>query len=382
MIKVVVIDTELERSNWLNRKLSLAGFLVVDSVIVPDLAVKSIAVHKPHIILIAPMSSKLEGAKLALSIMEEVPTPIILLYCKEAFDRDLDISWCGVVTTMAISTFSHAYADNGLIANIISNLQLMHIVPVVKRRSYNSKHNESSAKSSSTLAISHLEESTAPSNLVSKYSALKNLHYTINSTLQYSSSILPSKYSSPKIIGIASSTGGPKIVKVILNGLPQNYPIPIILVQHISTGFNKAFISMLATDSNLKVKEAVDREIPSPGTIYTAPAHYHLIVNNDKVFQLVPQNSLEGHCPSATAMFTSLAQTYASQAVGIILSGMGDDGADGLVFLKKAGGLTIAQEQASCLIDSMPTQAVSRGGIKLTLSPQDINNLLKKWTPF
>lgn len=360
MIKVVVIDTQFERNNWLSRKLSLAGFWVTDSVLSSHLAIASVATHKPHIVLIAPMSSKLEGAKLALSIMEEVPTPIILLYYKEVPDHNIDVSWCGAVTAMALPTFAQLSVNNELVTNIISNLQLMHIVPVVRRGPYSNKQDRST-------------------NRLPCSSSFINSR---NTDFQSYSSISPSQYNKPQIIGIASSTGGPKIVKMILRELPQNYPIPIVLVQHVSIGFNEALIAMLATDSNLIVQEATEGERPSPGIVYTAPAQRHLVVNNNKVFQFLPQNSLEGHCPSATAMFVSLAQTYASKAVGIILSGMGDDGADGLVSLNKAGGLTIAQAPASCLIDSMPVQAISRGSIKLILPPRAINNLLKKWASF
>lgn len=381
MIKVVVIDTDFARNNWFSNKLSAAGFWVADSVLVPSLAIKSIAVNKPQIILISPMSNKLEGAKLALSIMEETPTPIILLYKADSVDRDEDINWCGAVASMVVPSCPFS-ANDEFMADLISNLQLMHIVPVVKRGFYSPKRNVPKKGKLDNTTTNKRTDIPIHHNLADKYSALKNLHCNINAVLQGSSSILPGRYSKPQIIGIASSTGGPKIVKLILNELPKNYPIPIILVQHISTGFNEALMTMLAKDSNLTVKEASAGERPIPGTVYTAPDRYHLVVSKDRTFRLLPQDVLTGHCPSATAMFTSLAEVYGVQAVGIILSGMGDDGADGLVNLRKAGGLTVAQENSSCLIDSMPSQAAFRGGIKLTLSPQDINNLLKKWISF
>ncbi|MGM9999239.1 MAG: chemotaxis protein CheB [Candidatus Bruticola sp.] len=374
MVRIVIIDTEFERSTWLNQKLSSVGFCVLDSVLVCELAIKSLKKYKPNLVLISPLSSKLEGAQLALSIMEQAPAPIVLLYSTETADQHEDISWCGAVASMAVPPPPLSEGHNEHMQSLINTIQLMHVVPVVKR----SPGHSTTSKLPHYPATCSSPKTTIPqANCLSKLSILKNLHNNLNSVLACQTSTILKQFLHPQIIGIAASTGGPQAVKAILSELPQEYPIPIVLVQHISEGFNVTLISTLSSSLNLRVQEAVEGEHLKAGTVYVAPSQYHLTIDRRRKIKFLPQEAFEGHCPSATVMFSSLAKTYAQKAVGIILSGMGDDGSEGLAQLRKTGGLTVAQDQASCLISSMPMQAVLRGAIEITLPPPEINILLR-----
>ncbi|MGM9991639.1 MAG: chemotaxis protein CheB [Candidatus Bruticola sp.] len=375
MVRLLIIDPEFERSTWLSQKLSSVGFYIAASVLACELTIKSISKYKPNLVIIAPLASKLEGAQLALSIMEQAPVPIILLYSEETADRYTDISWCGAVASMAIPPPPSSEGHSEQMQNLVNSIRLMHVVPVVKRRSGDCKIFKESYCQQEVNLKSGIPNSVADS--ISKFSILKNFQYNLNSVLGIQTSSIFKRFLQPQIIGIAASTGGLQAVKIILNGLPPEYPIPILLVQHISEGFNVTLISTLSSSLNLHVQEAVENDELKAGIVYVAPSRYHLTVNRQKKIKLLPKQALEGHCPSATAMFSSLAENYAQKAVGIILSGMGDDGSEGLVHMREVGSLTIAQDQASCLISSMPKQAVLRGAIEITLPPPQINILLR-----
>lgn len=168
-----------------------------------------------------------------------------------------------------------------------------------------------------------------------------------------------------KIIAIGASTGGVEALKVVLMNMPSDCP-PIVITQHMPPRFTAAFAQRLNRECPMTVSEAVDGDVLEQGHVYIAPGSHHLqLVKAATGYRCALDDgpAVTGHRPSVDVLFRSVARTVGRSAVGVILTGMGKDGADGLLELRKAGGLTIGQDEASSLIYGMPHVAFERGGV-------------------
>lgn len=175
-----------------------------------------------------------------------------------------------------------------------------------------------------------------------------------------------------EIIGIAASTGGPPVLVEIFSALPADYPIPILLVQHISAGFEAGFVDWLSQKTVLPVRMA-NPGAPIGCGIWLGPNGRHLTMTRHGRIVLSAPDPEDLHAPSANALFASLAESFGDRAAGVILTGMGDDGAEGLKEMRLRGGRTAAQDEASSLIWGMPKEAVDRGGAQLQMDPRQIS---------
>lgn len=164
-----------------------------------------------------------------------------------------------------------------------------------------------------------------------------------------------------RLIVIGASTGGPPALQVVLNGLPADLRVPVVVVQHISDGFVHSLTRWLDETTRLQVKVTEAPEPLRPGTAYLAPDGRHMLAMGNGLTRLGTSSPVDGHCPSATALFESAAQNYGASAVGVLLTGMGRDGARGLKALHDAGGHTIAQDEATCVVFGMPREAIALG---------------------
>jgi two-component system chemotaxis response regulator CheB len=174
-----------------------------------------------------------------------------------------------------------------------------------------------------------------------------------------------------QILGIAASTGGPAAIARILSALPARYPLPILVVQHIATGFENGLVHWLAGESALTVKLAAHAEAIRAGTVYVAPDGLHMGAAKDRIW-LGDAAPVRGFRPSGTVLFDSLAREYGALAAGLILSGMGDDGAEGLRALRARGAWTAAQGPNSSAVFGMPRAAIALGAAAETLELDDV----------
>lgn len=166
------------------------------------------------------------------------------------------------------------------------------------------------------------------------------------------------------IIGVAISTGGPPALMELLSRLPADLSAPVIIVQHIPEGFSQGLTNWLDAGCSLKVVEAKDGQIPDGGVAYVAPAGRHIVVTRERKIRLEEGGHEECyHKPSADVMLRSLAEVYGARAIGVIMTGMGRDGVDGMRAIVEAGGLTLAQDEASSLIYGMNKIATDAGWI-------------------
>jgi two-component system, chemotaxis family, protein-glutamate methylesterase/glutaminase len=180
----------------------------------------------------------------------------------------------------------------------------------------------------------------------------------------------------PRIVTIGASTGGPQALRTILAQLPADFPVPVLCVQHISDGFLGGVVDWLATQCMMPVKIAQSGELPRAGTIYFPPEGAHLEI--DKGGRLVSSQKapVDGHRPSVTVTFQSVADYCGEGAIGVLLTGMGSDGAKGMQRIFAAGGLTIAQNEESSAVFGMPRQAIALGAVKYVLPVNKIGIML------
>lgn len=165
------------------------------------------------------------------------------------------------------------------------------------------------------------------------------------------------------VIAIGASTGGPKVVMKILKELPADREASIVIVQHIANGFAAGFAEWINAESGYNVRIAKDGDLLERGVALVAPSDQHMEVRGGRIV-LTNTPMINGCRPSIDNLFFSLAKENATSVVAALLTGMGKDGAEGLLALKEGGAYTIAQDEASCAVYGMPKVAVELGGVR------------------
>jgi two-component system chemotaxis response regulator CheB len=229
------------------------------------------------------------------------------------------------------------------------------------------------------------------SSFISKYFIFNKPSETISETVivpkasDFISAPIPSashQFSfKPEIIAIAISTGGPNALAELLPLFPQNFPLPILIVQHMPRLFTKALADNLKCESTINIVEAQDEEIVRAGTVYIAPGGFQMKVvrRGEQVVIQIVDAPAENHCkPSADFLFRSVAQVYGGNAIGVIMTGMGSDGVLGLRLMKRHGTLVIAQDQKTSTIWGMPKAAIDAEVVDMVLSLKEIAEEIKR----
>ena len=185
--------------------------------------------------------------------------------------------------------------------------------------------------------------------------------------------------SSGGIVAIGASSGGPHALRYMLPRIPTDFGAGIVIVQHMPESFTAMFAQWLDEICDLEVKEARDGDVISPGTVLIAPGNAHLRVRkrlNGGDVTLEKGRLVNGHMPSVDVLFKSVADEYGAQAIAVLMTGMGSDGADGLGLIKQSGGRTIAQDKDSCAIFGMPRVAIEKGYAEKVVPLADLASYL------
>lgn len=184
---------------------------------------------------------------------------------------------------------------------------------------------------------------------------------------------------SPLVVGVAASAGGPKALVSLLSAWPADFGAAVTVVQHLPSGFTAAFAEFLQSRIPLRVVVVKQLTRLEPARVYLANDDEHLVALSDK--QIGPDRSpaVEGHRPSATVMFESLAARIGARSCGVILSGMGKDGVAGMLKMKARGSLTLSQEEAGCAVYGMPKAAVEAGASIAALDPAGLAREVTTW---
>jgi two-component system chemotaxis response regulator CheB len=296
----------------------------------------------PDVILLDLMMPKMDGFTATRKIMETTPIPIIIV--------------SGSTSTTEVSTTFHAIEVGALavvqrpsginhpdhdssVKELINTVKLMSEIKVVKRWE---------------------KVSAKPIDTIIKEKGINKEPYEI------------------KIIGLGASTGGPLVLKTILSGLEPDFPIPLLIVQHIAAGFIEGFAEWLSRESNFPVIVASDKKKLFPGNAYVAPDGFNMgVISSDQII-LVNDILKNSHCPSVSYLFQSIAEVYGRNSIGVILTGMGKDGSNELKLIKDKGGITIAQNEESSIVFGMPGEAIKLNAADYILAPEEISAMLMR----
>lgn len=288
----------------------------------------------PDIILMDIEMPKLNGFDAAEEIMRENPCPILLMSAVWNIDEIKETSIKRNIGALGVyeKPYGPGHPDfKELYNKIVTDIRLMSDVHVIKR------HNKKNTP---------IKDEPCAQTRVKR-----------------------------SIVLIGASTGGPPILQLILSALPADYPLPVLVAQHMSSDFVNSLIEWLDDLCSIKIKKAEDGEKIHGGYAYIAPAEYHLCLNGDRI-KLLKADKEDLTVPSISKLFSSINPFYAQKIVAILLSGMGSDGADSIVKLKNNGALTLAQNEATSIVFGMANEAKKLGGIELTLPPEEIIGLL------
>ena len=175
-----------------------------------------------------------------------------------------------------------------------------------------------------------------------------------------------------ELVAIGCSTGGPMVLHRIVHDLPKDFAVPVVIVQHINPSFAESLANWLSAASKLSIKLAEDGDLLRPGQVLIAPPGMHLVTPTKGRVALRQGEPRDGHLPSVTMLMESVARVYGPRALGVLLTGMGADGAEGLFAMKRAGARTLAQSQESCVVFGMPSAAVQLGAVDALVHSDDM----------
>ncbi len=326
MIRVLVVDDSATSRQLLRHILSADHELqVVGEAKDGAEAVKQTKSLRPHVVLMDIHMPVLDGLQATREIMFDVPTPIVLISASTMVHEVATAveSLAAGALTLLLKPSSPETAEFDRDCRIlIETIKAMSDVKVIRR-------------------LRHMQTRSPIAPAVAPRSAPHVPQSSIG------------------ICAIATSTGGPPALQKILSGLPADFPVPILIVQHIAVGFTLGLLNWLKTVSPLAVKIASPGETLSDGTVYLAPENRHLGVTSRGTIILSDDPPIAGFRPSGTHLFCSVAESYRQRALAIILTGMGRDGVDGLRAIHKHGGTIFAQDEATSVVFGMPGAAIA-----------------------
>ncbi len=189
--------------------------------------------------------------------------------------------------------------------------------------------------------------------------------------------VAPATQGRIEIIAIGASTGGPPALQKILSGLPRPLPVPVLLVQHLASGFQGSLARWLADSSGVPVLVGEQGTTVSPGMVYLAPDDRHMSLDASGRLVLNEEPPENGSRPSVSVLFRSVAQAYGAHAIGILLTGMGRDGAKELRLMRDKGAITIAQDEETSIVHGMPGEAIKLKGARYVLAPERIASVVQ-----
>ncbi|OIQ77962.1 chemotaxis response regulator protein-glutamate methylesterase of group 3 operon [mine drainage metagenome] len=181
-----------------------------------------------------------------------------------------------------------------------------------------------------------------------------------------------------RIIAIAASTGGPHAIHNILSQLPADLPVPIVITQHIADGFTQGMVDWLDAVTPLRVRVAAHGDVLTAGNVYINPAEHAMRITEQRQILIGDRDLSKTYHPSCDTMLNSVAQAYREHAIGLIMSGMGDDGVLGMQAIRATQGVTLAQDAKSSVVFGMNSVAISRGYIDQVLALASIPDELRR----
>lgn len=344
MVKVLIVeDSAVIREFLIHILNSDPAIKVVGAVADGDKAVEAVERFKPQVVVMDIHMPKVNGLAATRRIMESCPLPVIVVTASthpQEVAATFNAMESGAVAIMPKPTGPGHPGHAGAAAELIQTIKLMSEVKVVRRRA-------------------RLPDKTVAAAVPPSESAALGRR-PVN------------------IVAIGGSTGAPVVIQTILSGLSKDFPASVLVVQHMAVGFLGGFVEWLNQSSDLPVHLAGHGDQLRMGHVYVAPDGFQMKVKNDGTVSLTGDMQGNGHCPSVSSLFRSVAEVYGETAVGVLLSGMGRDGAEELRLMRDKGAVTLVQSRESCVVFGMPGEAVKAGAAHHQLSPERIAALLSR----
>jgi two-component system, chemotaxis family, protein-glutamate methylesterase/glutaminase len=343
VIKVLIVDDSPVATALLKHILSSDPQIeVIGTASNGEEAIVFAETEKPDLITMDIIMPRMDGFQATRKIMEANPVPILVVSAsvkREEVNKTWRAVEAGAVGVLEKPSYADMGVPDGNAAKLVETVKVMSQVKTVRRWKKTSENDQ--------IASSQ--------KILKQDRAKKEI----------------------KIVAIGASTGGPQALKQILSQLPKSFKLPILLVQHIAAGFTEGFANWMNTASALPVHLATDGEQPRPGHVYVAPDSHHMKIGRNGKISLSADADDNGIKPSVASLFRSVAEVYGSHAIGVLLTGMGRDGANELNLMKIKGAITIAQDKQSSMVFGMPGEAVKIGAAKYSLSPDKIAEMLE-----
>ncbi len=342
LVRVLVVDDSPTVRALLSGAINAARDMqVIGEAVSGRQAIRMTEELRPDVVLMDIVMPDLDGVEATREIMARTPTPIVVI--SASLDRhQTDIAFqamsAGALNVQPKPGNMRDPAYAGQMAGLLNTLRAMSEVKVIHHRR-------------------RFQPDPPPAPL-----AAPDIPVQIAGT--------------PEIVGIVSSTGGPAALHSLLRVLPADFALPVVIVQHIAPDFTASLVDWLGRVISLPVMEARPNETPRPGTVYLAPGGGHLTLTSGRRFAQVEEPRNHPHIPSGDVLLDSLARSYGPHGVGIVLTGMGRDGASGLHAMAGAGALTLAQDEASSVVYGMPREAAALGAARYILPPIEIARVL------
>lgn len=340
-IKVLVVEDSAVIRAFLKHLLeSDPQIRVIGAVTDGQAALDFVATEKPDVVLMDIFMPRMDGFEATRRIMASEPVPIVICSATANVKDVLVVFQAMDAGAVACIEKPHTNLDGKMVdaaETLVRTIKLMAEVKVVRRWS----------KSPSTPAAA---TSVAP--------------------------IVKQSATPIEIVGIGASTGGPPVLQTIFSGLPKDFPLPIVVVQHIAPGFLVGMTEWLSQTTGLRVQIATHGTYPLPGHVYLAPDDKQMGLDSSKRITLSHAAAENYLRPAVSFLFRSLGKTYGANALGVLLTGMGKDGAEELKAMKDRGATTIAQDFESAIVHGMPGEAIALGAATFVKSAKDIAGAL------
>ncbi|MEI6308611.1 MAG: chemotaxis-specific protein-glutamate methyltransferase CheB [bacterium] len=347
MIRVLIVDDSPTAQQLLNRLLSQDPAIEVIGIAKDGKeALAKVAADRPDVVTMDVVMPGIDGIETTRTLMENMPLPIIVV-SSVLNQKEVNLTFqalaAGALGVVDKPTSSSPGSDSG--RRLLHIVKAMAEVKVVRRRPISSRPSDSAA---------------VPSLLMG--TDLKSV---------------PIRREGFRGVAMGASTGGPPILVRILSELPGDFPLPILIVQHISPGFIQGMVDWLKDSIHLSVELAQQAAPLLPGHVYLAPDDWQFGLDAADRVTLSkdpPENDLR---PSVSFLFRSVSKRWGAQSIGVLLSGMGSDGARELGAIRRQGGVTIAQNEESSAVFGMPGAAVTLGAVDFLLGPEQIVTTLE-----
>ncbi len=347
MIKVLVVeDSPVVRAFLVHILGADPGIEVIGTANDGEQALEAVARKRPDVITMDIHMPKLDGLEATRRIMETRPTPIVIV-SGSTDPREVATTF-RAIEAGAVAVLRRpagiGHADHEATAGeLVQTVKLMSEVKVIKRWPKAGRQPEVPRPAEADRA-----QVEAKANVKAKV----------------------------KVIAIGASTGGPPVLQTILAALPEDFPVPVLIVQHMAAGFTQGFVQWLAQTSSLPVHLATHDEPIRAGHVYVAPDEFQMRVERSGKIVLTKDEPENGLRPSVSYLLRSVAEVYGRDAVAGLLSGMGRDGAEELKLLRDKGAVTFAQDKDSSVVHGMPGEAIKLDAASLVLPPEKIAAVL------